>query len=110
SFRKNDVHFAQVGNPYVSAFWKKHAKLQLGSAYGYYGGGLNYEAEGVRSHFFDRVAEFVELYPAIDGIELDAMRSPYFFPPGKGKALAPLFTKLVRRIKAALTAQAKRRK
>src|SRR5262245_52410631 len=77
SFRMNDVHVAQVDNPHVSAFWKKHAKLQLGAAYGYYGGGLNYASEVVRSHFFDRVAEFVELYPAIDGIELDAMRSPY---------------------------------
>src|SRR5262249_42069670 len=110
SFRMNDVHFTQVDNPHVSAFWKKHARLQLGPAYGYYGGGLNYESEVVRSHFFDRVIEFVELYPEIDGIELDAMRSPYFFPPGKGKERAPLFTELVRRIRAAMTAQAKRRK
>src|SRR5262249_54749702 len=31
-------------------------------------------------------------------------------PPGKGKERAPLFTELVRRIRAAMTAQAKRRK
>lgn len=110
SFRMNDAHFTSVDNPNVSEFWKQHAKRALGRVYGYYGGCLNYEFDVVRQHFFDRVIEFAELYPAIDGIELDAMRSPYFFPPGKGKELAPLFTELVRRIKAALAAQAKRLK
>jgi len=110
SFRMNDAHFTSVDNPNVSEFWKQHAERALGRVYGYYGGCLNYEFDVVRQHFFDRVVEFAELYPEIDGIELDAMRSPYFFPPGKGKELAPLFTELVRRIKAALAAQAKRLK
>jgi len=35
------------------------------------------------------------------------MRSPYFFPPDKGEELAPLFTDLVRRIKAALAERAR---
>jgi hypothetical protein len=108
SFRMNDAHFTSVDNPNVSNFWKEHAQRVLGPVYGYYGGCLNYEFDVVRQHFFDRVVEFAELYPEIDGIELDAMRSPYFFPPDKGKELAPLFTELVRRIKAALAAQAKR--
>ena len=108
SFRMNDAHFTSVDNPNVSEFWKQHAKRALGPVYGYYGGCLNYESDVVRQHFFDRVVEFAELYPQIDGIELDAMRSPYFFPPGKGKELAPLFTELIQRIKAALAAQAKR--
>jgi hypothetical protein len=56
------------------------------------------------------VVEFAGLYPEIDGIELDAMRSPFFFPPGQGPQHAPLFTEMARRIKAALTAQAKRLK
>src|SRR5262249_43219138 len=59
---------------------------------------------------FGGVVEFAQLYPEIDGIELDAMRSPYFFPPGKGRDNAPLFTDLVRRIKGALATQAKRLK
>jgi hypothetical protein len=106
----NDAHFTSTQNPNVSAFWKQHAKLALGPAYGYYGGCLNYASDVVRTHFFDRVVEFAGLYPEVDGIELDALRSPFFFPPGKGKEHAPLFTDLVRRIKAALAAQAKRRK
>ncbi len=110
SFRMNDAHFTSLDNPNVSEFWKQHAKLALGPAYGYYGGSLNYASEVVRGHFFDRVVEFVDLYPEVDGIELDAMRSPFFFPPGKGPEHAPLFTELVRRIKAALAAQAKRLK
>ena len=110
SFRMNDAHFTSLDNPKVSEFWKQHATRVLGSAYGYYGGCLNYEFDVVRQHFFDRVVEFAELYPEIDGIELDAMRSPYFFPPGKGKELAPLFTELIRRIKVALAEQARRLK
>jgi hypothetical protein len=107
SFRMNDAHFTKPQNPNVSEFWKQHAKLTLGPAYGYYGGCLNYASDVVRTHFFDRVVEFAELYPELDGIELDAMRSPFFFAPGKGKEQAPLFTELARRIKAALAAQAK---
>jgi hypothetical protein len=108
SFRMNDAHFTSLDNPNVSEFWKRHAEFSLGPAYGYYGGCLNYESDAVRQHFFERVIEFVELYPEIDGVELDAMRSPFFFPPDKGRECAPLFTQLVREIKAALNAQARR--
>ena len=110
SFRMNDAHFTSTDNPNVSQFWKQHAKHALGRAYGYYGGCLNYASDVVRGHFYDRVVEFAGLYPQVDGIELDAMRSPFFFPPGKGTEHAPLFTELARRIKAALAAQAKRLK
>jgi hypothetical protein len=108
SFRMNDAHFTSPDNPNVSQFWKDHHQLILGSAYGYYGGCLNYEHDVVREHLFQRVVEFVKLYPEIDGIELDGMRSPYFFPPSKGQDFAPRFTDLVRRIKSALAEQAKR--
>jgi hypothetical protein len=110
SFRMNDAHFTSTDNPNVSEFWKQHAKLALGSAYGYYGGCLNYASDVVRGHFCDRVLEFADLYPQVDGFELDAMRSPFFFPLGKGSENAPLFTEMVRRIKAALAVQAKRLK
>ena len=108
SFRMNDAHFTSPDNPNVSEFWRQHAKLALGRVYGYYGGCLNYAHDVVREHFFARLVEFAELYPTIDGIELDAMRSPFFFPPGEGKKHAGLFTDLVRKIKVALAAQAKR--
>jgi hypothetical protein len=110
SFRMNDAHHTTIQDPYVSEFWKKHVKLILGSVYGYYGGCLNYASDAVRGHFYDRVMEFVDLNPEIDGIELDAMRSPFFFPPGKGKEHAPLFTEMVGRIKAALVERSKRLK
>lgn len=108
SFRMNDAHFTSPDNPNVSQFWKDHQRLILGPVYGYYGGCLNYEHDVVREHFLQRVVEFVQWYPEIDGIELDAMRSPYFFPPGKGQELASRFTDLVRRIKSALDEQARR--
>ena len=110
SFRMNDAHFTQVDNPNVSEFWKQHAQRTLGAAYSYYGGCLNYEHEEVRQHIYERIVEFARLYPEIDGIELDCMRSPYFFPPDKGPAGAPLFTELVKKIKAALAEQARRLK
>lgn len=109
SFRMNDAHFHTDLSAH-SELWKQHAKLSLGKAYGYFGKCLNYEFDIVRSHFQSLVKEFVELYPEIDGIELDAMRNPYFFPPGKGKQHAPLLTEVIRDIKAALHAQAKRLK
>jgi hypothetical protein len=108
SFRMNDAHFTSPQDPNVSPFWKEHAKLALGPEYGYFGGCLNYASEVVRGHFFDRVVEFADLCPEVDGFELDAMRSPFFFPPGKGQEHAPLFTELVRRIKTALAERAKR--
>lgn len=108
SFRMNDAHFTSTDNPNVSEFWKQHTRLALGPDYGYYGGCLNYEHEAVRAHFFDRVMESVELYPEVDGVELDAMRSPYFFPPGRGAECASLFTDLVRKIREALASQANR--
>jgi hypothetical protein len=43
------------------------------------------------------------------GAGLDAMRSPFFFPPGKGPEHAHLFTEMVVRIKAGLTERARRR-
>ena len=110
SFRMNDAHFTSPDDPNVSEFWKQHAKLALGPDYGYYGGCLNYASDVVRGHFFDRVVEFADLYPEVDGFELDAMRSPFFFPPGKGPEHAPLFTEMVRRIKTALAERAKRLK
>jgi hypothetical protein len=107
SFRMNDAHFTSPDNPNVSRFWKEHHQRTLGPAYGYYGGCLNYENKEVFEHFFQRVIEFARLYPEIDGIELDAMRSPYFCPPGKGREFAPRFTELVWRIKSALADQAR---
>jgi hypothetical protein len=108
SFRMNDAHFTSPDNPNVSQFWREHHQLILGQVYGYYGGCLNYEHDVVREHFFQRVVEFAKLYPEIDGIELDGMRSPYFFPPSRGQEYAPRFTDMVRRIKSALTEQAQR--
>ncbi|MBM3290350.1 MAG: twin-arginine translocation signal domain-containing protein, partial [Candidatus Hydrogenedentes bacterium] len=108
SFRMNDAHFTAPDNPNVSEFWKQHATLALGPAYGYYGGCLDYATDGVRDHFYQRVTEFMDLYPDVDGLELDAMRSPYFFAPDKGKEFAPLFTDLVKRIKTALADRAQK--
>ncbi len=44
SFRMNDAHFTSIDNPHASPFWKQHAKLALGPAYGYYGGCLSNDA------------------------------------------------------------------
>jgi hypothetical protein len=109
SFRMNDAHYASnPKNPYTSDFWRQHQDLTLGSKFGYFGGSLNYAHKVVRDHFVDLVIEFMELYPQVDGIELDTMRSPYFFPADHGQENALLFTEVIHRIKAALAKQAKR--
>jgi hypothetical protein len=108
SFRMNDAHMTALTNPVFSKFWKPYAENALGDEHGYYGNCLSYQSELVRNHFFARIKEFIELYPFIDGVELDGMRSPYFFPTNKGKECAPLMTALVRQVKELLQAQAKR--
>ena len=110
SFRMNDAHLTSAPNQNPSRFWKEQRKMALGSVYGYYGGCLNYAFDLVREHFKAMVKEFVELYPQIDGVELDAMRSPFFFPPDEGKQRAPLMTGMIRDIKEMLRAQAGRLK
>ena len=68
----------------------------------------DYSKAGVRQHFLTLFAEWLEY--ETDGIELDFVRSPCLFPPGKEQAGAPLLTDFVTKLRAAVNATAQRRR
>jgi hypothetical protein len=55
------------------------------------------------------VQEVIAKFPDIDGVELDGMRSPFFFKPGAQRKNAPLMTELIRQIRGDLDQAAKAR-
>lgn len=109
SLRLNDAHMSSdpVG-PVAGRFWMNHPEWRLGEPYAYYGSCLNYAVPAVREYLRLLILEVLERYPAIAGIELDAMRSPFFFPDGQGEACAPIFTEFVHQIRADLDTAAAR--
>ena len=100
SFRMNDAHMSSdpVGTV-AGRFWMNHPEWRLGEPYGYYGSCLDYRQPAVREYLRQLVLEVIELYPDIDGIELDGLRSPFFFPEGEGERSAPIMTELIRQIR-----------
>ena len=53
--------------------------------------------------------EVIAKFPDIDGVELDGMRSPFFFKAGTQRKNAPLMTELIRQIRGDLDQAAKAR-
>ena len=105
SFRMNDAHMSSdpVG-PVAGRFWMNHPEWRLGEPYGYYASCLDYAVPAVREYLRRLILEVLEKLPQIVGVELDAMRSPYFFKDGVGPANAPIMTGLVRQVRADLDA------
>jgi len=109
SFRMNDAHMSSdpVG-PVAGRFWMNHPEWRVGEAFGYYRSCLDYAAPAVRQYLRMLVAEAVEKFPQMAGVELDAMRSPFFFREGQGPTNAPIMTELVRTIREDLDRAAER--
>jgi len=109
SFRMNDAHMSSdpVG-PVAGRFWMNHPQWRLGEPFGYYRSCLDYAVPAVREYLRRLVAEAVELFPDIAGVELDAMRSPFFFHEGEGEAKAPIMTAFIRQVRADLDEAAER--
>lgn len=103
SFRMNDAHMSSdPTGPVAGRFWMNHPEWRLGEPYGYYASCLDYSVPAVREHLRRLVRELVEKLPDVAGVELDGMRSPFFFKEGKGRENAPLMTDLLRQIRADL--------
>lgn len=103
SIRMNDCH--AIFSPYCrSAFWTAHPEYRLGSAAKteYYAAGLNFALPQVRQLFLEQIQEIIELFPDLDGIELDFMRSPFFFAAGSEEQQIPLMNEMVQSIRALL--------
>ncbi len=67
----------------------------------------DYSHEAVRAHFLKLFTEWLQY--DIDGIELDFVRSPCLFPPGKEQTGTPLLTDFITKLREAVNATAKRR-
>jgi len=103
SIRMNDAHMSSdPKGPLAGQFWKKHPEWRLGAPYGYYASCLNYAVPEVRDYLRRMVREIITKFPDIAGIELDGMRSPFFFKPDEGLKNAPLMTELIRQIRGDL--------
>jgi len=105
SFRMNDAHMSSdPDGPFAGSFWKNHRQWRLGDPYGYYGSCLNYAVPEVRDYLRQMVNEVIQKFPDVAGIELDGLRSPFFFEDGKGRESAPIMTEFMRQIRSDLDA------
>jgi len=100
SVRMNDAHMSSdPAGPVAGRFWMNHPEWRLGDPYGYYGSCLDYTVPAVRGYLRRLVQEVIAKFPDIAGVELDAMRSPYFFRPDEGRDKAPLMTELIQQVR-----------
>lgn len=112
SFRMNDWHFVEfedfVHYPTLDTFYISHPEYRIGSlnAGNPIGWDIknknqqNYLIKEVREHYFNLLCELAEGYD-IEGIELDFMRSPNYFPLEQleeGRAVLTDFVCKVRRM------------
>ena len=109
SLRMNDAHMSSdPTGPVAGRFWMNHPEWRLGERYGYYRSCLDYAQPAVREYLRRLVIEVLKKFPGIAGIELDGMRSPYFFQEGEGERNAPIMTDFIRTIRADLDEAATR--
>ena len=100
SFRMNELHDVdKPESPLLSPFWKQHPGYRVGGYPGWGAYALNYAIPEVRDYFFAILNEVCERYDC-DGLELDFMRFPYYFPPRSDsmEAYASIMTAFVRRV------------
>jgi parallel beta-helix repeat protein len=80
TFRMNELHDVdRPGSPLLSRFWRDHPLFRVGGYEGWGAYALNYANPAVRDYFFALLSEVCGRYD-MDGLELDFMRFPYYFP------------------------------
>jgi len=93
SVRMNDTHYIDDRTK-VSTFWWNHPEYRRTP-----NSGLDFAIEEVRDYYMALLLELLERYD-VDGLELDWMRFPYHFKPGKeeqGLEILKEFTRQVRK-------------
>ncbi len=111
TFRMNELHDVDIpGSPLLSEFWKSHPQYRVGGYEGWGAMALNYAEPQVRDYYFALLEEVCTRYD-IDGLELDFMRFPYYFPRDtlKMKNYAGLMTAFIRRVHAMTVARGRER-
>lgn len=109
SWRMNDVQFLErPTSPSASPFWREHPEYRVGGPDVPAGDGdvhkrpllaLDFRHEAVRDYKFGFIEELCERYE-IDGLELDFLRFPCFFPPDMSfEEKASIMNDFVRRVR-----------
>ena len=80
SLHMNELEDAdQPNSPLLDAFWKSHHAFRIGDRKDKGALALNYAIPQVREYYLALLRELGQRY-SLDGIELDFMRYPYYFP------------------------------
>jgi hypothetical protein len=101
SYRMNELHDVdKPSSPLLSPFWKAHPEYRVGGYEGWGKEALNYAIPEVREYFFAILKEVVGRYD-LNGLELDFMRFPYYFPLHKDSMslYARVMTNFVERVR-----------
>jgi hypothetical protein len=101
SYRMNELHDVdKPSSPLLSPFWKAHPEYRVGGYDGWGKEALNYAIPEVREYFFAILKEVVLRYD-LQGLELDFMRFPYYFPyrANSMNAYARIMTDFVERVR-----------
>jgi len=109
SLRINDVHNNDIlDHPFHGRFWVENRHLFRKGATGYFANALDYAHPEVRGLYLALIRESLDRYD-IDGLELDFMREPYVFSPGKEAEGAPVLTAWLRDVRGLVDEAAARR-
>lgn len=111
TFRMNELHDVDVpGSPLLSEFWKSHPQYRVGGYEGWGAMALNYAVPEVQDYYFALLSEVCGRFD-LDGLEMDFMRFPYYFPrePEKMNAYAGMMTAFIRRVHVMTEARGKER-
>jgi hypothetical protein len=109
--RMNELHDVDnPGSPLLSDFWRIHPDYRVGKYDGWGASALNYAEPAVREYYFALLKELCERYP-MDGLELDFMRFPYYFPrdSANSPSCAALMTQFVQRVRTMARETGRRR-
>ncbi|MCC6398885.1 MAG: right-handed parallel beta-helix repeat-containing protein [Bacteroidetes bacterium] len=102
SFRMNELHDVdKPESPLLGEFWKAHPEWRVGGYDGWGKEALNYAVPEVREYFYNLLKETVGRYD-IEGLELDFMRFPHYFPlrPDSMSFFADILTGFVARVRS----------
>jgi hypothetical protein len=97
----NELHDVdKPASPLLSEFWKSHPEYRVGGYDGWGAYALNYAIPEVRRYVLAILSEVVGRYD-LDGLELDFMRFPYYFPYHRDSmpAYAALMNGFIRQIR-----------
>jgi hypothetical protein len=101
TFRMNELHDVdKPESPLLGDFWKAHPEWRVGGYDGWGKEALNYAVPEVREYFFSLLKETVGRYD-LEGLELDFMRFPYYFPlrPDSMTVFAGILTDFVKQVR-----------